>query len=75
MLDHEVELEQLKMEKDSELNGLLQLQNQMSSSGAVDWREKYEQLYKESEAQKIQIQEELQRKHRLEIEGLRSRLV
>lgn len=73
MLDHEVELEQLKMEKDSELNGLLQLQSQMSSTGAVEWKEKYEQLLKENEAQKLQIQEELQRKHRLEIEGLRSR--
>lgn len=73
MLDHEVELEQLKVEKDSELNGLLQLQNQMSTPDAAEWKEKYERLLKDSEMQKLQIQEELQRKHRLEIEGLRSR--
>lgn len=75
MLGHEVELEQLKLEKDSELSGLLQLHNQMNVPGAIEWKTKYEQLLKESEAQKLQIQEEWQRKHRLEIEGLRSRLV
>ncbi|KZS15636.1 RB1-inducible coiled-coil protein [Daphnia magna] len=73
MLGHEVELEQLKLEKDSELNGLLELHNQMSVPDASEWKKKYEQLLKENEAQKLQIQEECQRKHRLEIEGLRSR--
>jgi hypothetical protein len=75
MLGHEVELEQLKLEKDSELSGLLELQNQMTHLGVNDWKEKYEKLLKDSETQKIQLQEELQRKHRLEMEGLRSRLV
>lgn len=75
MLGHEVELEQLKLEKDSELNGLLELHNQMSVPDASEWKKKYEQLLKENDAQKLQIQEECQRKHRLEIEGLRSRLV
>ncbi|XP_057371182.1 LOW QUALITY PROTEIN: RB1-inducible coiled-coil protein 1-like [Daphnia carinata] len=73
MLGHEVELEQLKLEKDSELNGLLQLHNQMSVPDVSEWRKKYEQLLKDSETKKLQIQEECQRKHRLEIEGLRSR--
>lgn len=72
MLGHEVELEQLKLEKDSELSGLLHLQNQMGLPD-LEWKAKYEELLKESEAQKLQIKEELQRKHRLEIEGLRSR--
>jgi hypothetical protein len=75
MLGHEVELEQLKLEKDSELSGLLELQNQMTHLDVNDWKEKYEKLLKDSETQKIQLQEELQRKHRLEMEGLRSRLV
>ena len=72
MLGHEVELEQLKLEKDSELSALLQLQNQMTVPD-LEWKAKYEELLKESEVQKLQIKEELQRKHRLEIEGLRSR--
>lgn len=75
MLGHEVELEQLKLEKDSELSGLLELQTQMTLPDTNDWKAKYEHLLKESETQKFQLQEELQRKHRLEIEGLRSRLV
>lgn len=72
MLDHEVELEQLKMDKESEIDRLLQFQNQ-GCPHEVNWQEKYEQLLKESELQKVRIQEELQNKHRLEIEGLRSR--
>jgi hypothetical protein len=75
MLGHEVELEQLKLEKDSELSGLLELQTQMTLPDTNDWKAKYEHLLKENETQKLQLQEELQRKHRLEIEGLRSRLV
>lgn len=71
MLGHEVELEQLKLEKDSELSSILQLQNQMTD--AAETQQKYEKLLKECEAQKLEIQEELQRKHRMEIEGLRSR--
>lgn len=74
MLGHEVELEQLKLEKDSELSGLLELQNQMTLPDASDWKAKYEKLLKDCETQKLQLQEELQRKQRLEIEGLRSRL-
>ncbi|XP_046438218.1 RB1-inducible coiled-coil protein 1-like isoform X2 [Daphnia pulex] len=73
MLGHEVELEQLKLEKDSELSGLLELQTQMTLPDTNDWKLKYEHLLKENETQKLQLQEELQRKHRLEIEGLRSR--
>ena len=70
MLSHEMELEQVKMDKDSELNELqIQLQNSKS------WQDKYQALLKESEAEKLQAQQNLQYKHRLEIEGLRSRLV
>ena len=72
MLDHEVELEQLKMEKESEIDRLVHLQNQ-GCPHEINWQEKYEQLLKESESQKLQMKEELQNKHRLEIEGLRSR--
>lgn len=71
MLDHEMELEQLKLDKESELSGLLQLQNQMNEPSDTEWRDKYQALLKDTEAEKT----ELQRKHRLEMEGLRSRLV
>ena len=69
MLDHEMELEQLKLDKESELSTLLQ--NQMLEPTETEWRDKYQALLKDTEAEKT----ELQRKNRLEIEGLRSRFV
>lgn len=73
--EKEAELEQLKAEKDAELSSLLKLQNEMGDADAVEWRNRYQTLLKESEEQKVQLQEELQRQHRMEMEGLRSRLV
>ncbi len=71
--EKEAELEQLKTEKDAELNSLLQLQNEMGDADAVEWRNRYQALLKESQVQRAQLQEDLQRQHRMEIEGLRSR--
>jgi len=68
MLSHEMELEQVKLEHESELNEL-----QLEVRDSKCWQDKYEALLKEGEAEKIQIQQNLQHKHRLEIEGLRSR--
>lgn len=72
MLGHEVELDQLKTEKEAEISALLQEKNK-NDSDVVDWKEKYEALLRQSEIDKAQQQEELQQKYRLEIEGLRSR--
>jgi len=63
-----MELEQVKLEHESQLNEL-----QIELRDSKCWQEKYEALLKESETEKIQIQQNLQHKHRLEIEGLRSR--
>jgi hypothetical protein len=75
MLDHEMELEQLKLDKESELSGLLHLHSQMNEPSETEWRDKYQTLLKETDAQKKELREELERKNRMEIEGLRSRLV
>ena len=86
MLGHEMELEQLKSEKeseleslkaekDAELSALLQLQNEMGDADANAWRNRYQTLLKESAAQRQQLQEELQRQHRLDMDVLRSRQV
>lgn len=72
MLGHEVELDQLKTEKEAEISALLQ-EKSKNDSDITDWKEKYEALLKQAETDKVHLQEELQRKHRLEIEGLRSR--
>ena len=58
MLGHEVELEQMKLENEAELEE------------ARQWHQKYETLFKETESRVQQVQEDLQHKHRLELEGL-----
>lgn len=68
MLGHEVELEQLKTDKEVELTAL---QEQLNES--KKWRQMYEDLQKESQAKFSQLQEDLHHKHRMEMEGLRSR--
>lgn len=70
-----MELEQLKLDKESELSGLLHLHSQMNEPSETEWRDKYQTLLKETDAQKKELREELERKNRMEIEGLRSRLV
>ena len=57
MLGHEVELEQMKLENEAELEE------------ARQWHQKYETLFKETESRVQQVQEDLQHKHRLELEG------
>lgn len=73
--EKEAELEALKVEKESELSALLQLQNEMGDADAAAWRNRYQTLLKESAAQRQQLQEELQRQHRQEMDLLRSRQV
>ena len=68
-----MELEQMKLDKESELSGLLHLQSQMNEPSETEWRDKYQTLLKETDAQKKELREELERKNRMEIEGLRSR--
>lgn len=58
----------MKLEHEAELNDL-----QIELRDSKCWQDKYEALLKENETEKVQIQQNLQHKHRLEIEGLRSR--
>ena len=61
MLGHEVELEQLKMEAARE------------AREAQEWKEKHDALAADADARVLRVQEDLNNKHRLEMEGMRAR--